>query len=45
MSKEEMEKMNTEMEKFKTMSADSLKMMMEKGMQAMDSMKSMMEKK
>lgn len=45
MSREEMEKMNTEMEKFKTMSADSLKMMMEKGMQAMDSMKSMMEKK
>lgn len=45
MNEEEMGKLNEEMEKFKNMSGDSLKMMMEKGMAAMDSVKNIMEKK
>ena len=45
MNDEQMGDMNEKMEKFKNMSADSLKMMMEKGMQTMDSIKNIMEKK
>lgn len=45
MTSEEMGELNDEMEKFKTMSADSIKMMMEKGMAAMDSLKVIMDKK
>ena len=37
-------KLNEEMEKFKNMSPDSLKMMMNKGMEAMDSLKKIMNK-
>ncbi len=44
LSNEEMGKMQEEMDKFKNMSADSIKMLMQKGMQAMDSMKSVMDK-
>ncbi len=39
------EKLKDQMDKFKNMPADSLKMMMEKGMQALDSIKNQMEKK
>jgi Domain of unknown function (DUF4878) len=42
---EQMDKMQGEMEKFKNMSADSLKMMMDKGMQTLDSLKKTMDKK
>jgi len=42
---EEQAKMQEEMDKFKNMSADSIKMLMQKGMQAMDSLKAVMEKK
>ena len=45
MNDEQMGNMQEEMEKFKNMSADSLKMMMDKGMQALDSIKNTMEKK
>jgi hypothetical protein len=45
MNDEQMGDMKEEMEKFKNMSADSLKMMMDKGMQALDSLKGAMEKK
>ncbi len=45
MNDEQMGNMKEEMEKFKNMSADSLKMMMDKGIQAMDSLKKAMEKK
>ena len=45
MNDEQMGDMNEKMEKFKNMSADSLKMMMDKGMQALDSMKKAMDKK
>lgn len=45
MDGEDMDKLKDQMDKFKNMSADSLKMLMEKGMQAMDSMKNIMEKK
>ena len=45
MSSEEMSEFNEGMDKFKNMSADSVKMMMEKGMQAMDSLKVIMDKK
>jgi hypothetical protein len=38
MNDEQMGEMKAEMEKFKNMSADSLKMMMDKGIQAMDSL-------
>ena len=41
----DMNQMKEQMEKFKTMSADSLKMMMEKGIEAMDSVKNLMNKK
>lgn len=39
------EKMTEQLEKFKNMSADSLKMMMDKGIQAMDSLKNALDKK
>lgn len=39
------EKMTEQLEKFKNMSADSLKMMMNKGMEALDSMKEVMKQK
>ena len=39
------EKMTQELEKFKNMSADSIKMMMNKGMEALDSMKEVMKQK
>jgi Domain of unknown function (DUF4878) len=45
MSDEQMGDMKEEMEKFKNMNADSLKMMMDKGMQALDSLKKAMDKK
>lgn len=45
MSDDDMKKMQSQMEKFKNMSPDSIKMMMNKGMQALDSLKSVMEKK
>ena len=45
MNDEQMGNMQEEMEKFKNMSPDSLKMMMDKGMQALDSIKNTMEKK
>jgi hypothetical protein len=45
MNEDQMKEMQQEMEKFKNMSADSMKMMMDKGMQALDSLKSVMEKK
>jgi Domain of unknown function (DUF4878) len=45
MNEEQMGDMKEEMEKFKNMSADSLKMMMDKGMQALDSLKGAMDKK
>jgi len=45
MNDEQMGNMKEEMEKFKNMSADSLKMMMDKGIQAIDSLKKAMEKK
>jgi hypothetical protein len=45
MNDEQMGNMKAEMEKFKNMSADSLKMMMDKGVQAMDSLKKAMDKK
>jgi Domain of unknown function (DUF4878) len=45
MSDEQMGNMKEEMEKFKNMSADSIKMMMDKGMATMDSLKQVMEKK
>lgn len=45
MSDEQMGKMKEEMEKFKNMNPDSLKMMMDKGMQAMDSLKNILDKK
>lgn len=45
MNDEQMGDMKEEMEKFKNMSADSLKMMMDKGMQALDSLKKAMDKK
>jgi hypothetical protein len=44
MSDEEMNKMQGEMEKFKNMSADSLKMMLEKGKDAIDSLKKALDK-
>jgi hypothetical protein len=45
MNDEQMGDMKEEMEKFKNMSADSLNMMMDKGMQALDSLKKAMDKK
>ena len=45
MNDEQMGDMKDEMEKFKNMSPDSLKMMMDKGMQALDSLKNNMDKK
>ncbi len=45
MDGEDMDKMNEQMEKFKNMSPDSLKMMMDKGMEALDSLKKAMDKK
>lgn len=45
LTEEEQAKMQQEMDKFKNMSADSIKMLMQKGMQAMDSLKDIMEKK
>lgn len=45
MKEEDMDQLKEQMEKFKNMSSDSLKMMMEKGMQALDSVKNLMEKK
>jgi|GWRWMinimDraft_5_1066013.scaffolds.fasta_scaffold28947_2 hypothetical protein len=45
MTEEEMGKMTEGLDKLKTMSADSLKMMMDKGMQSLDSLKKAMEKK
>lgn len=45
MNPEEMSEMNDQMEKFKNMSADSLKMMMNKGIEAMDSLKTILNKK
>ena len=45
MSDEDSKKMSEQMEKFQNMSADSLKMMMNKGMQALDSLKAAMDKK
>ena len=45
MSDDDMKKMQSQMDKFKNMSPDSIKMMMNKGMQALDSLKSVMEKK
>lgn len=44
-SEEEMGNMKEEMEKFKNMDPDSLKKMMEKSIQAMDTLKKIMEKK
>ncbi|MEO6253879.1 MAG: hypothetical protein ABIO79_11260, partial [Ferruginibacter sp.] len=44
-SQEEMDKLEEEMYKFRNMSPDSLKMMMEKARQAMDSMKVKMDPK
>lgn len=44
MSEDEMNKMKREMEKFKNMSADSLKMMMEKGKDALDSLTKALDK-
>ena len=41
----DMDKLKEQMDKFKNMPADSLKMMMEKGMQALDSIKNQMDKK
>lgn len=43
MNEEGADQLKEQMEKFKNMSADSLKMMMEKGMQALDTMKSLMK--
>ena len=45
MTTEEQAKMQQEMDKFKNMSADSIKMLMQKGMQAMDSLKNVLDKK
>lgn len=45
MNEMDTEKMKDAMEKFKNMSADSLKMMMDKGMSMMDSMKTALDKK
>jgi hypothetical protein len=45
MSDEQMGKMKENMDKLKNMSADSLKMMMDKGIQAMDSLKKALDKK
>jgi Domain of unknown function (DUF4878) len=45
MDGEDMEQMKEQMEKFKNMNPDSLKMIMEKGIQALDTMKNLMEKK
>jgi hypothetical protein len=45
LNEEQMGNMKEEMEKFKNMSADSLKMMMDKGIQAMDSLKKALDKK
>ena len=45
MNEEQVKEMKEEMEKFRNMSADSMKMMMDKGMQALDSLKSVMENK
>jgi hypothetical protein len=45
MNDEQMGDRNEKMEKFKNMSADSVKMMIDKGMQAMDSLKNAMDKK
>ncbi len=45
MNDEQMGDLNEKMEKFKNMSPDSLKMMMDKGMQALDSLKNVMDKK
>lgn len=42
---EQMGNMKAELEKFKNMSTDSLKMMMDKGMQAMDSLKNALDNK
>lgn len=44
MSDEQMGNMKEEMEKFQNMSADSLKMIMDKGMKALDSMKKALDK-
>jgi Domain of unknown function (DUF4878) len=44
MSDEQMGNMKEEMEKFKSMNADSLKMIMDKGMQTLDSLKKAMDK-
>ena len=44
MNDEQMGELNEKMEAFKNMSADSLKMMMDKGMKAMDSLKNAMDK-
>jgi hypothetical protein len=45
MNDEQMGDLNEKMDKFKNMSADSLKMMMDKGMKALDSLKNAMDKK
>ena len=45
MNDEQMGELNEKMEEFKNMSADSLKMMMDKGMKALDSLKGAMDKK
>ena len=45
MNDDDMEKLVTDMEKLKDISADSLKMMMNKGMQALDSLNKVLEKK
>ncbi len=45
MSGEDMDKMNEGLEKLKNISADSLKKMMDKGMQALDSLKNAIDKK
>ncbi len=44
MNDEQMGELNEKMEEFKNMSADSLKMIMDKGMKALDSLKKAMEK-
>lgn len=45
MTSDELKKLDTEMEKFKNMSADSLKMLMDKGMKMMDSAKNLLKEK
>lgn len=45
MNEEQMGDMKEQMDKFKNMSADSMKMIMDKGMKALDSLKNILEKK